>query len=407
MANWVSNWIQRRKDANMQRALNVIGHDFSTQPGDENYISQNDIDWTQRYVQRHKKDFEALRQQQHANNLTSDLNTNLTSDLNQKVRDFYGTNLDNVVTPINEKNFSGSLDFKGTDFQMGTEVPVDETEEVASPEYKYLGYQGSGEGIWNSRAIEFAKALMSTEKGQELYRTYAREDGILDDEELKALQQNGLKTTGDGKVGINTLNAAKDYLNDSDYNTMSTAYNQAVEAARQRRAAQASSEERHSERPQNYEHNPYSNPESYDQSSSYTGVNNFDPTAFKYSVEGNWWEPSRDTSRDSNSYWDVTGKGFDLNEDGSRNYVGTRSWFGLGGTNHLENSRKEFDKWYNKQHNYSQSAVTQGNQGWTDWQRQVNKERDEAYEAWLKHVTGKNSWEQFKQGGVLRRIKLH
>lgn len=133
---------------------------------------------------------------------------------------------------------------------------------------------------------------------------------------------------------------------------------------------------------------------------------------FTYSQGQNeWWKGSDYGARGLKQ--DAAGNIYGVMKDGSRNYgygmlhgisldgSVTIGYGGNRGINHLKQSRKEFDDWYNKKMGYTKEQLTQGNLGWTPWQQKVNSERNAAYEGWLKSLTGKNSWEQFKQGGKL------
>ena len=124
--------------------------------------------------------------------------------------------------------------------------------------------------------------------------------------------------------------------------------------------------------------------------------------------EGNWWEPRKSAAKDTNWYLDAAGNDFDLYDKtkaptlDNRNYKGgiVRQMYRDSGVNRLEEAKKQFTEWYRGKNPLVYKTYYEGG-SYGDQLKAYNKALNDAYEGWLKQTTGKNSWEQFKNGGKL------
>ena len=124
--------------------------------------------------------------------------------------------------------------------------------------------------------------------------------------------------------------------------------------------------------------------------------------------EGNWWEPRKSAAKDTNWYLDAAGNDFDLYDKtkaptlDNRNYKGgiVRQMYRDSGVNRLEEAKKKFTEWYRSKNPLTYKTYSEGG-SYGDQLKAYNKALNDAYEGWLKQTTGKNSWEQFKNGGKL------
>lgn len=127
----------------------------------------------------------------------------------------------------------------------------------------------------------------------------------------------------------------------------------------------------------------------------------------------NWWEPRKSTTEGTNWYLDAAGNDFDLYDKtkaptlDNRNYKGgiVRQMYRDSGVNRLEEAKKQFTEWYRGKNPLAYKTYYEGG-SYGDQLKAYNKALNDAYEGWLKQTTGKNSWEQFKNGGKLISKKI-
>lgn len=142
----MANWFQRRRERNMKRALGIIergtqGYNASpystnedgTLSPNENYLSNDEINWMQNYVSRHKDRFRSQAQDQNAssnkNNFSEDVNNNMSPEINSLTSPLtiQRKNPLNNVAPIDESLFTRTFNYTQSPQNLNAS-PLNETE---------------------------------------------------------------------------------------------------------------------------------------------------------------------------------------------------------------------------------------------------------------------------------------
>ena len=132
---------------------------------------------------------------------------------------------------------------------------------------------------------------------------------------------------------------------------------------------------------------------------------------FEFNTYGdNWWLPRQSTAEGTNWWLDATGKDFDLHKGAQDTSYENRQYKGGlfrqlardQGVNRIAKAKEQFTQWYKRKNplQYTGNRYAEGN-SYGDQLEAYNNSLNDAFEGWLKQTTGKNSWDQFKNGGKL------